>query len=112
MPVFTCQKLFYNFIAGFAESGVTMRIKQTLEGGVKIWLSANDTYNWAHRPGNTWPCSQLSGHRVFAEYEQGGDLVDMAIDGKIKDCDSNEFNAIMLDHLQKAAIEPPIVINI
>jgi len=69
-----------------------MRIKNN-----KIWLSARDTYNWAHRPGNSWPCSQLAGHRVFAEFADNGDLIDYTIDGRYKDVDANEFNAIMGD---------------
>ena len=63
----------------------------------KIWLSANDTYNWANKTGNKWPCSQLSGKRLFAEFN-GGDLVDITIDGKTGiDVDNNEFNAIIAD---------------
>ena len=65
--------------------------------GNKIWLSANDTYNWAHKPGASWPCSQLSGHRVFAEFADNGDLVDYTVDGRIKDVDANELNAILAD---------------
>lgn len=75
-----------------------MRIHRTTNN-IKIWLSANDTYKWANRKGCRWPCSELSGHRVFAEFEANGDLVDFAIDGKIGDCDSTEFNAIMADFI-------------
>ncbi len=75
-----------------------MRIMKT-DNSVKLWLSATDTYNWAHRSGDSWPCSQLSGRRVFAEFENNGDLVDMAIDGKSKDCDATEFNAITSDFI-------------
>jgi hypothetical protein len=67
--------------------------------GVKLWLSANDTYKWATRPGSAWPCSELSGHRLFAEFAKGGDLIDMAIDGKSADCSADEFNAITNDFL-------------
>ena len=81
-----------------------MRISRT-PGGVKLWLSANDTYNWAHKPGAAWPCSQLSGRRLFAEFEANGDLVDMQIDGGRgeQDCDANEFNAITSDFLAVTA---------
>ena len=72
-----------------------MRIKRYGKT-VKVWLSANDTYDWVHRAGAAWPCSQLSGHRVFAEFDNG-DLVDFTIDGKMKDCDNTEFSAIMAD---------------
>jgi hypothetical protein len=78
------------------------RIVRTEYGDTKIWLSANDTYNWAHKPGSSWPCSKLSGHRVFAEFASNGDLFDIAIDGKYgKDCPSSEFNAIMDDFLKR-----------
>ena len=40
---------------------------QITDSGVKLWLSANDTYNWATRPRDTWPCSKLAGNRLFAE---------------------------------------------
>ena len=67
---------------------------------LKIWLSDKDTYNWAHRPGRAWPCSWLSGKRVFAEYYKD-DLVDMSINGRMEDCDGNEFDAIMRDFIFK-----------
>lgn len=70
------------------------------EHGTKLWLSANDTYDWANRPGERWPCSQLSGKRVFAEFDSRGDLVDMAINGKNIDVDVNEFNAITSDFIK------------
>lgn len=75
-----------------------MRIKRT-NCGVQLWLSANDTYNWAHKSGASWPCSVLSDHRLYAEFDETGDLIDMAIDGKIKGCPADEFNAITSDFL-------------
>ena len=65
----------------------------------KIWLSARDTYNWANRP-DSWPCSFLSDRRVFAEFDAGGDLVDLQIDGGRgdQDCPADEFNACIEDH--------------
>lgn len=77
-----------------------MRI-QRHEHSTKLWLSANDTYNWAHKAGAAWPCSQLSNRRLFVEFDQRGDLVDLAIDGGRgdQDCDSNELDAIVADHL-------------
>lgn len=77
-----------------------MRVKET-PSSLKLWLSAHDTYNWAHRAGASWPCSELSGHRVFAEFDANGDLVDMAIDGRTLDCDANEFNACTSDFLAR-----------
>lgn len=75
-----------------------MRIQKT-GNNVKLWLSASDTYRWAHKIGSIWPCSQLSGHRLFAEFDNG-DLVDMTIDGKNKDCDTTEFNTITGDFIR------------
>ena len=66
---------------------------------VKIWLSTNDTYKWAHRSGSGWPCSYLSNKRVFAEFDRLGDLVDFAINGSVKYCPSNEFNALIADFI-------------
>jgi len=66
---------------------------------VKLWLSAFDTESWADRPGSRWPCSQLSGRRVFAEFDSNG-LVDLSIDGKTRDVDSSELNAITSDYLR------------
>lgn len=74
--------------------------QSTGTGYVKLWLSASDTYEWAHRPGASWPCSTLSGKRLFAEFDSRGDLVDMAINGRSTDCDANEFNAITSDYLK------------
>ncbi len=69
--------------------------------GVKLWLSARDTYDWAHRSGNSWPCSQLSGRRLFAAFAPNEDLVELSIDGGRgnQDCDATEFNAITDDFL-------------
>ena len=69
--------------------------------GGSIWLSKNDTYNWAHRDGANWPCSFLSGRRVFVEFDgQNGDLVDLLIDNGSgdQDCPSDELDAILNDH--------------
>jgi len=76
-----------------------MRLR-TEQNIVSVWLSANDTCNWAHKPGAAWPCSQLSGRRVFAEFDQTG-LVELIINGGRgdQDCDSAEFSACVADHL-------------
>lgn len=72
---------------------------------VKLWLSANDTYEWANRDGASWPGSQLSGCRLSAEFDSNG-LVDYSIDGKTGvDVDVNEFNAIIADFL-KTRLQP------
>ncbi len=67
----------------------------------KLWLSARDTYIWAHKIGAGWPCSRLSGHSLFAEFDKQGDLINIDIDGfgiNI-DCPADEFNAITTDFL-------------
>ena len=72
---------------------------QVSDTGARLWLSANDTYGWAHRPGERWPCSELSGKRLFVEFDRGG-LVDLAINGRMGDCPADELNAIVSDHLR------------
>lgn len=72
----------------------------------KLWLSASDTSDWADKPGASWPCSELSGRRLFAEFDRNG-LLDLAIDGGrgSQDCAGNELSAICADHLR--AVLPP-----
>ena len=71
---------------------------------IAVWLSANDTYDWAHEIGAESPCSTLSGKRVFAAFDSNG-LYDMKVNGRYQiesdDIDGNEFNAIMADHIAK-----------
>lgn len=75
-----------------------MRIRK-LGCVTQVWLSARDTYEWAHKPGASWPCSFLSDRRLFAEFEPNGDLVDLSIDGGNgdQDCPADELNAIIDD---------------
>ena len=85
-----------------------MRVK-IWETGVNVWLSSNDTYDWAHRAGSSWPCSQLSERRVFAQFDRNG-LCELAIDGGRgdQDCDGTEFGACISDHLVgKLAVDHP-----
>jgi len=77
-----------------------MRITKT-EYGTQLWLSANDTYSWAHKSNAKWPCSVLSGHRLYADFDRYGNLADFTIDGKCKDCPVDEFDAITSDFLNK-----------
>lgn len=64
-----------------------------------VWISASETYSWAHRSGSAWPCSQLAGHRVRATFDTNG-LLDYAVDGRYHDdLDCNEFNALIADHV-------------
>jgi hypothetical protein len=71
------------------------------ESCVKLWLSASDTYRWSHRPAAHWPCSILSGRRMFAEFDRKG-LVDLALNSGrgSQDCDTSELNAITSDMLR------------
>lgn len=64
----------------------------------RLWLSRNDTYNWANRPGKAWPCSTLSGKSLFVELDKG-DLVDIRINGHMGDCDSHELSCIIEDFI-------------
>ena len=70
--------------------------------GVKLWLSANDTYQWAHKAGASWPCSFLSDKPLFAEFDSNGDLIDLTINygHGDQDCPGDEFNAITSDFLE------------
>lgn len=67
---------------------------------VSLWLSSNDTYDWAHKPGASWPCSQLSGNRIFVQWDTNG-LCDFTMNGREADVDSTELNACCADHLSK-----------
>ena len=78
-----------------------MRKVVTEYGYVKLWLSAKDTYNWAHRTGAAWPCSFLADKSLLAEFAPNGDLVELAINyGQgDQDCPGVEFTAITDDFL-------------
>ena len=70
----------------------------------KLWLSANDTYNWAHKSNAIWPGSFLSDKSLFVEIDrENGDLIDMLINGGRgdQDCPSDELTAIVEDFLTK-----------
>lgn len=71
---------------------------QIFESGFKLWLSAADTDDWATCPGKSWPCSQLRGKRLFAEFDRNG-LCDFAVNGRMADIDGNELTAIVADHI-------------
>jgi hypothetical protein len=74
-----------------------MRIRR-LSNGYALWLSANDTELWANRPGNFWPCSVLSGNRLFVGVDSHG-IVEYAVNGnEVPDC-GHELEAIISDHL-------------
>jgi hypothetical protein len=71
------------------------------EDRVIIWLSANDTYEWATHPKYGWPCSVLLDRKLRAEYDSNG-LCDLTVDSR-RDLviDGNELNAIVADYLKK-----------
>ena len=67
--------------------------------GYALWLSANDTYAWAHKPGARWPCSEASGHRLVVCVDSNG-LYDCALNGKdCKNLSGDEVCAIVGDHI-------------
>ena len=69
--------------------------------GYTIWLSAKDTYNWAHRPGARWPCSELSNNRFVACVDSNG-LCDFSLNGSNQgddDVSGDELSACIADHL-------------
>lgn len=71
-----------------------------------IKLSANDTYDWAHKSGACWPCSTLSGRSVWAQFDRrNGDLVDTNAG---EDVDGNEFNALFEDAKAKLRKRKPL----
>lgn len=70
---------------------------------IAVWISANDTREWANRPSDMWPCSTLAGKRLFAAFDSNG-LYDVRVDGDWDDypdeVDGHEFNAIVCDMLR------------
>ncbi len=77
-----------------------MRIKKHSDMDYTMWLSANDTYRWANKPGARWPCSQLADRRIVVEIDANG-LCDYAIDGGhgYQNIDGSEIEACVSDHL-------------
>lgn len=75
-----------------------MRTKKTGKQ-VFLWASRRDTEEWANRPGKKWPCSTLSGNRLYAEFYDG-DLVQVLLNGHMGEHDNldvHEFNAFIED---------------
>ena len=72
-------------------------------GGVtRLWLSARETSEWARRPGASWPCSQITGRPLYAEFDRHGDLIDYRLSGASMDVSCDEFDAITSDFLRAA----------
>ena len=69
--------------------------------GFTVWLSARDTYDWAHKPGASWPCSTLSDKRLVAVFDSNG-LCDLAVDGRdaAYDIVAHEVSAMIADHMR------------
>ncbi|MHC4622206.1 MAG: hypothetical protein ACYTEQ_31105 [Planctomycetota bacterium] len=67
--------------------------------GYTFRVSARDTYNWAHRPGQTWPCSCLSDKHLVVDVDASG-LCDLHVNGKDNvDVDGTELEALVSDCL-------------
>jgi len=61
-------------------------------------FSTQETYDWAHRNGSSWPCSTLSDNRLYVEFSvTNGDLVEFQLNGRQADCDTHELNAFCED---------------
>ena len=74
-----------------------MRIKATT-GGYKLWLSRQDTSNFARQ----WRCSTLGGEAVFIEVDKNG-LCDARVTTvKSDDINGYELEAIVADMLPPA----------
>lgn len=67
--------------------------------GYRMRLSPDDTWDWAHRPGALWPCSETAGHSLTVVVDSVG-LCEIAVDGREEiDLDGNELDAIVSDFL-------------
>jgi hypothetical protein len=68
-----------------------------------MWLSARDTYNWAHKAGASWPCSTLGDKRLVVVVDRNG-LCDLTVDGRgdTGEIDGQELDACISDHCPKA----------
>lgn len=83
-----------------------MRLVVHENNSLTLWLSANDTYEWARR----WPGSTLSNRRLCATFESNGDLAELTINGRWDlDCDGHEFNAITSDFLAQRVPGHPAI---
>ena len=83
------------------------RLQKSIDGtvtGYSLNLSSNETYEWAHKSGAAWPCSTLSGSRLWVDVDSNG-LCDIAVDNQVTDLDvdGTELDAIVSDHLKKEA---------
>jgi hypothetical protein len=68
--------------------------------GYTMWLSARETYDWAHKR-LAWPCSNLSDHRCVVGVDSNG-LCDFTLGGRGDETvDGDELAACVADHLPK-----------
>ena len=79
-----------------------MQFKNTGENSYVLKLSADNTWQWARRPGESWPCSTLAGKPVAVQVDSNGlcDLWGKGLD--TDDVDGNELDAIVADHLPES----------
>ena len=88
--------------------GEMMRVRD--DGtSILLWASENDTYDWAHRSGNSWPCSTLNGHRFFAGFDSDG-LYELTVDGKHSETvniDGYELSACCADLIEQSGKVSP-----
>jgi hypothetical protein len=65
---------------------------------VRLLVSAAETSAWAAN----WPLSRIRGHRLRADFDVSGSLVDYALDGRhpATSIPSDEFNALTSDMLR------------
>ena len=76
---------------------------------VTLWASARDTYEWASRPGASWPCSALAGKRFAATFDRNG-LADFTLNGRHPEVvwmlEGNELSCCAADLLKASGKVP------
>ncbi len=71
---------------------------------VFLFAEKCDTWNWAHRPDSCWPCSELAGHWIQAQWDKNG-LTELIVSGQQLDVSVDEFNAFTSDMLKDSLPE-------
>ena len=86
---------------GYRNGGYKMNL-QVNDNGFTLELGVNETYQWANKPNNKWPCSYVNNESLFVEFDKNG-LVDLKINDTYNNdyIPNNELNAIVWDHLPK-----------
>lgn len=62
---------------------------------VRIPRSVTEAFAAGRLTRGSWPCSELRGRAVTAEFAPNGDLVDLLIDGRPDNVSSAEFDSLM-----------------